>query len=294
MIKDITLGQYFPGDSLLHRIDPRMKILISVLYITMIFTATTFLALLAVTVITFLLPFLGKIPMKTVMKSIKPLRWVILIMMVLFVLNGAGPCYTGAETCSHVWVDYKLGFLHIVISLEGVIKAICVSIRIVILVVSVSVILSYTTSPIALADAIEQLLAPLKVLHVPVHDFAMMLTIAMRFIPILVEEADKIMSAQAARGADFQSGSLIRRAKALIPVFIPLFVSSIRHADNLATAMECRCYHGGKGRTRMNRLRYAPRDFAAYLLMALLMAGIAVLVLEVGVPYVGILGFAYV
>ncbi len=283
MIRDITLGQFFPGNSLLHRIDPRMKLLLSILFITMIFTAKTLVSLLFVTLLTFLLPFLGKIPMKTVLKAIKPLRWIILIMMILFVLNGSGEGY-------HIFVDYRLGFLHIVISLEGIIKAICVSVRIVILVVSVSVILSYTTSPIALADAIEQLLSPLKALHVPIHDFAMMITIAMRFIPILVEEADKIMSAQAARGADFQTGSLVRRAKALIPVFIPLFVSSIRHADNLATAMECRCYHGGKGRTRMNRLRYSPLDYAAYLVMALLLAATALLVLEVG----GFAGFAYV
>ena len=145
----------------------------------------------------------------------------------------------------------------------------------------------------ALADAIEHLLAPLKYIKVPVHDFAMMITIAMRFIPILIEETDKIMSAQASRGADFKNGSLIKRAKALIPVFIPLFISSVRHADNLATAMECRCYHGGKGRTRMNRLRYQSFDFAALLVMALFLTGVAVASVELSSSLIGMLGFVY-
>lgn len=275
MIKDITLGQFFPGDSVLHRIDPRAKILISILFLTMIFGATTLWSLLAVTFLTFLLPVIGRIPMKTVMKAIKPLRWIIIIMMLLFVLNGKGDGY-------HIIWAWKF----ITISWEGIIKAVCVSLRIVVLVVSVSVILSYTTSPIALADAIEELLAPLKKIKVPVHDFAMMITIAIRFIPILVEETDKIMSAQAARGADFTSGSLLRRAKALIPVFIPLFVSSVRHADNLATAMECRCYHGGSGRTRMRRLSYTTLDYTALFVMALLLVGIAMMKLFLG-------GFVY-
>lgn len=280
MIKDITLGQFFPGDSFLHRLDPRMKLLLSILFVTMIFCATTVWALLAVTVLTFLLPVLGRIPMKTVLKAIKPLRWIILIMLIIFVLNGNGnvetqPLYAPLWTWKFIYISWG-----------GIIKAICVSVRIVILVISISVILSYTTSPIALADAIEQLLSPLKKIKVPVHDFAMMITIAMRFIPILVEETDKITSAQSARGADFTSGSLIRRAKALIPVFIPLFVSSVRHADNLATAMECRCYRSGEGRTRMKKLRYTPSDYVAYLVMSLLLIGVTVLVLEVG-------GFVY-
>ena len=282
MIKDITLGQFFPGDSILHRIDPRMKILISALFITMIFGATTVGTLLFVTVLTFLLPLIGKIPMRTVLKGIKPLRWVILIMTLLFLINGGGEGY-------HILWEWQF----ITISWEGILKAICVSLRIVVLVASVSVILSYTTSPIALADAIEHLLSPLKAIKVPVHDFAMMITIAMRFIPILVEETDKIMSAQASRGADFKSGSLIRRAKALIPVFIPLFVSSVRHADNLATAMECRCYHGGKGRTRMKRLRYTPLDFAAFLVMSLFLVGVAVAAAEATTTLIGWLGFVY-
>ncbi len=282
MLKDVTLGQYFPGDSILHRIDPRMKLLISFMFIAMIFGASTLLTLVAVVFLTILLPIIGKIPMKTMIKGIKPLRWIVLIMTVIFVINGAGEGY-------HVIFEWKF----ITISWEGIIKALCVSLRIVVLVASVSVLLSYTTSPIALADAIEHLLAPLKYIKVPVHDFAMMITIAMRFIPILIEETDKIMSAQASRGADFKNGSLIKRAKALIPVFIPLFISSVRHADNLATAMECRCYHGGKGRTRMKRLRYQVSDFAAFLVMALFLVGVAVASAELSASVIGIMGFVY-
>lgn len=282
MLKDVTLGQYFPGNSILHRLDPRMKLLISFLFIAMIFGATTLLTLVSVAVLTFLLPIIAKIPMKTILKGIKPLRWVVLIMMVIFIINGEGEGY-------HILFDWKF----ITISWEGIIKAVCVSLRIVVLVASVSVLLSYTTSPIALADAIEQLLSPLKYIKVPVHDFAMMITIAMRFIPILIEETDKIMSAQASRGADFKNGSLISRAKSLIPVFIPLFISSVRHADNLATAMECRCYHGGKGRTRMNRLRYQAFDYAALFVMSLLLVGVAVASCELTASLVGFWGFVY-
>ena len=282
MLKDVTLGQYFPGDSILHRIDPRMKLLISFMFITMIFGATTLFTLVVVAVLTFLLPIIAKISMKTMLKGIKPLRWVVIIMTLLFIINGAGEGY-------HVLFEWQF----ITVSWEGIIKAFCVSLRIVVLVASVSVLLSYTTSPIALADAIEQLLSPLKYIKVPVHDFAMMITIAMRFIPILIEETDKIMSAQASRGADFKSGSLLSRAKALIPVFIPLFISSVRHADNLATAMECRCYHGGKGRTRMNRLRYQAFDYAAFLVMSLFLVGVAVASCELTTSLIGFWGFVY-
>jgi len=284
MIKDITLGQYFPGDSFLHRLDPRMKLLLSILYIMMIFTATSVISLIVMTVFTFLLPVVAKLSAKTVMGAIKPLRWVILIMLLLFLLNGAGEGY-------HVLWEFHYGFVNLVLSIEGIIKAVAVSVRIVLLVLSVSVILSYTTSPIALADAIESLLMPLSYLRVPVHDFAMMITIAMRFIPILIEETDKIMSAQSARGADFTTGSLVKRAKALIPVFIPLFVSSVRHSDNLATAMECRLYRGGNNRTRMRSLRYTVRDFVALFLMGVLLLFIAVLTREFTFGY---LGFHYV
>ncbi len=279
MIKDITLGQYFPLDSFLHRLDPRMKIILSILYITLIFMATTVYSLAAVLVITLILPLFGKIPYMTVIKSIKPLWLIIVFMLVIFTLNGGGEGY-------HILWDWSYGIIHITISVEGIIKAVALSLRIILLVVSTSVILSYTTSPIALSDAIEELLSPLAKIKLPVHDFAMMITIAMRFIPILVEETDKIMSAQASRGADFKSGSLIKKAKALIPVFIPLFASSVRHADDLATAMECRCYRGGKGRTKMKRLAYSTADFVAYIVMLLLLFGVIVIVHQLG-------GFSY-
>ena len=270
MIKDITLGQFFPGESILHRLDPRTKIVMSILYIAMIFTATSVASLIAVTVLTLMLPVIADISAKTVMGAIKPLRFVILIMMVLFVFNGKGEGY-------HILWTFDWRFLHLTVSIESIIKAAAISLRIILLVLSVSVILSYTTSPIALADGIESLLSPLKILHIPVHDFAMMLTIAMRFIPILIEETDKIMSAQSARGADFSTGSLVRRAKALIPVFIPLLVSSVRHADNLATAMECRLYSGGKKRTRMRSLVYTVKDHVALLVTGALLVGAIVL-----------------
>lgn len=285
MIKDITLGQFFPGDSFLHRLDPRTKIIISILYIAMIFTATSVASMLAVTVLTVFLPIVARISAKTVMGAIKPLRFVILIMMVLFIFSGKGEGY-------HILWSFDYGFVHLTVSIEGIIKALCISLRIILLVLSVSVILSYTTSPIALADGIESLLSPLKLLHIPIHDFAMMLTIAMRFIPILIEETDKIMSAQSARGADFSTGSLVRRAKALIPVFIPLLVSSVRHADNLATAMECRLYNGGKKRTRMRALVYTERDFFALFAACALLVGMIVFS-SVGMP-IWWLGFHYV
>ena len=267
MLNDITLGQFFPGHSLLHRMDPRMKLILAVLYITLIFMAKTLLSLLFVALLTILLPFLGKISFGTVMKAIKPLRIVLVIMLILFLL-------TGSKEGEHTIWEASWGFLHLYFSVEGILRAFAICLRIVLLVVSSAVILSYTTSPIAMADGIESLLYPLTFVKVPVHDFAMMLTIAMRFIPILLEETSKIMAAQSARGADFKNGSLIRRAKALIPIFIPLFTSSIRHADNLATAMVCRCYHGGKGRTCMKTLRYAPLDYLVLFVMGLLMVGL--------------------
>lgn len=285
MIKDITLGQFFPGNSILHRLDPRAKILISMLYIAMIFVATSVASMLAVTLLTLLLPIVAHISAKTAWGAVKPLRFVILIMLILFIFSGKGEGY-------HILWTFDYGFLHLTVSIEGIIKALAVSLRIILLVLSVSVILSYTTSPIALADGIESLLSPLKAFRVPVHDFAMMLTIAMRFIPILIEETDKIMSAQAARGADFTTGSLARRAKALIPVFVPLLVSSVRHADNLATAMECRLYSGGKKRTRMRALVFTRRDFFALFAASLLLIGMTVFASRV-MP-IWWLGFHYV
>ncbi len=266
MIKDITLGQFFPGKSILHKMDPRIKIIITILFIVEIFIAKTLWALLAISVFTFLLIIIGRIPLRTIVNAIKPLWMIILFTSVLNVFF---------NTEGKLLVEWYF----IKIYSGGLLMALFISVRILLLILATSVLLSFTTSPIALTDGLETLLMPLSHIGVPVHDFAMMLTIALRFIPILIEETDKIISAQKARGADFETGSLINKAKALIPIFIPLFVSSIRHADDLATAMECRCYTGGKGRTRMNKLKTKYYDF---LMLALIAAfGAAVIFINI-------------
>ncbi len=261
MLKDVTLGQFFPGNSILHRLDPRMKLILTLLYIVIIFLAKDLIAVFLLAALSFLFVPIGKIPMRTILKSLKPLRFILIFTSFFNIFFRTGEK-----------VLFEWHFIHIY--LEGVVFTVVIAVRIIALLVGTTMLLTYTTSPIALTDAIEQLLAPLRKIHVPVHEFAMMMTIALRFIPTLIEETDKIMSAQKARGADFETGSLLHRAKALIPIFIPLFVSSIRRASDLATAMECRCYHGGKGRTRMNILHYHGRDFVALLLMVIVGAGI--------------------
>ena len=261
MLKDITLGQYFPGNSPLHRIDPRMKLILSLIFIVTVFFANNLITIGVITLIAFLLIPLGKIPFGTVMKSLKALRWILLFTTILNVFW----VKTGTPL-----VDFY--FIHIYSG--GLVYATNMVLRVTSLLVGSTILLSYTTSPIALTDGMEQLLSPLKKIGVPVHEFAMMTTIALRFIPTLIEETDKIMSAQKARGADFENGSLFDRVKALIPIFIPLIISALRRADELATAMECRCYHGGDGRTRMKVLRYHTRDFVALLLCLIFMVGI--------------------
>jgi energy-coupling factor transport system permease protein len=212
----------------------------------------------------FVLILLSKIPMKIVLRSIRPILFIMAFTALINVF------FTGGETPLIQWQ-----FINIY--LEGVYQAVFMVVRIAVLIIGTGMFLTYTTTPIMLTDALERLLSPLRVLHIPVHEFAMMMTIALRFIPTLVEETDKIMSAQKARGADFTTGSLISRAKALIPILIPLFVSAFRRADELATAMECRCYHGGAGRTRMTILHYSVKDFAALVLMVAFGAGIVYL-----------------
>lgn len=248
MIRDITLGQYFPGTSVIHRLDPRMKIVLTLLYIVYVFLANSLLSycMLLLTVLVLLL--ISKLPLKPVINGIKPVVFVIMFTAVINIF------WTKGETPLVDWY-----FIHIYP--EGIIFALYMFLRIVCLITGTSILLTYTTSPIDLTDGLEQLLAPLKKIKLPVHEFSMMMSIALRFIPTLIEETDKIMNAQKARGADFVSGKLLQRAKALIPVLIPLFVSSIRRADDLATAMECRCYRGGDGRTRMSKLKYTPKDF---------------------------------
>ena len=247
MIKDITLGQFFPGNSILHKLDPRMKIILAVIFIAIVFLAKTPLAYAEIFLYTITLIVISGISFKTIIKSMKPLVFVLAFTSILNIF------WTTGEN-----LLVSLG--PIKIYAEGVMFALFMIIRISVLLISTTVILTYTTSPIMLTDGIERLLSPLKTLKVPVHEFSLMMTIALRFIPTLIEETDKIMSAQKARGADFSSGSLVDRAKALIPVLIPLFVSAFRRADELATAMECRCYHGGEGRTKMTVSKVSALD----------------------------------
>lgn len=248
MITDITIGQYFPGKSFVHKIDARMKIILTLLLVVSVFICRNIVSLLAVIIVAFSLVFASKIPIKTVLKSLKPLVFIIILTSVLNLFYGSGEPLV------------QLG--RIKITANGIETALFMAIRIVSLVV-VSSLLTYTTSPTALTDAIERLLKPLTYVKVDVHSIAMTMTIALRFIPTLIEEIDKIMSAQKSRGANLDSGNLIQRAKALIPVLIPLFVSSFRRAGELAYAMECRCYRGGEGRTKMKVMKLAPRDFIA-------------------------------
>lgn len=248
MLKDITLGQFFPGDTIVHRMDPRTKLILVVLYIITLFSAKWFVTygLVLVTLVGIILA--SKIPFKTILKSLKPLLVIIILTGVLNLF------YTQGEVLVKIWI--------LTITKEGILSAVFMVLRIAMLIAG-TFMLTYTTSPIALTDGLELLLNPLKKIKVPVHELSMMMCIALRFIPTLIEETDKIMSAQKARGADFETGSLISRAKALIPILVPLFISSFRRADELAVAMECRCYHGGDGRTRMKQLRYAARDIVA-------------------------------
>ena len=263
MLKDITLGQYFPGNSPIHRLDPRTKLIMLVVYIVVLFAAGNWLsygvvfAFLAMTIA------ISATPLKSIVRGLKPL---VLILVFTGVLN---LFFTGGETV-------LVSFWKITITLEGVERAFFMVVRILLL-ISGTFLLTYTTSPIALTDGLESLLGPLKKLHLPVHELSMMMCIALRFIPTLIEETDKIISAQKARGADFETGKLLQRVKALVPILVPLFISAFRRADELATAMECRCYQGGDGRTKMKLLRYKLRDVKAFVAGALLIVAVLVL-----------------
>ncbi len=255
MFKDITLGQYFPGDSFIHRLDPRTKILAVIIYITSIFCIKSFLGYAVLAVFTGLCVLSSKIPFKFVIKGLKPIMIFVAITAIfnLFLTDGK--------------ILVKWSF--ITITYEGVRLAIFMVLRLFFLVLGTS-ILTLTTSPIALTDGIEYLLSPLKRIGVPAHELAMMMTIALRFVPTLLEETDKIIKAQTARGADFESGNLINRAKAMIPILIPLFISAFRRADDLAVAMECRCYRGGENRTRLRELKMKKGDVFGWLALACL------------------------
>ncbi len=263
MLKDITLGQYFPGNSPIHRLDPRTKLLLLVVYIVTLFTAGNWisyglnLAFLVATIA------ISIIPLKSIFRGMKPLLFILIFTGILNLF------FTEGETV-------LVSFWVITITKEGIIRAAFMILRIMMLVTG-TFLLTYTTSPIALTDGLESLLSPLKKLRLPVHELSMMMCIALRFIPTLIEETDKIMSAQKARGADFESGNLIKRVKALVPILVPLFISAFRRADELATAMECRCYQGGDGRTKMKLLRFKRVDLYAFGIGILLLAGVIVL-----------------
>lgn len=265
MISDITLGQFFPGYSVIHKLDPRTKIILSILFIITVFLAKNPVSLIFLAIITFIMIFLSRISAKVILKSIKPLVFILAFTAILnlFLTKGAN------EPLVEFWV--------IKIYEEGIVRASFMFVRVIIFILSSTVLLTYTTSPISLTDGIESLLSPLKKIKVPVHSFAMMMSIALRFIPILVEETEKIMNAQKSRGADFSSGSLVKRAKALIPILIPLLASSFNRADELATAMECRCYRGDKNRTKLIKLEYKARDFVWMFMFALIMTAIILL-----------------
>jgi energy-coupling factor transport system permease protein len=263
VISDITLGQYYRADSPLHRLDARTKTVLTFAVITATFFCHSFASLGLAAVFSLAAILLSGVPARMVWRSIKPLLWVLLFTaaMNLFYQRGGT-----------VLVEWEF----ITITLQGVFVAVFMAVRIICLVI-VGSLLTYTTTPTQLTDALERLLSPLRLIKVPVHTFAMMMTLALRFIPVLLEEIERIMNAQKARGADWETGGLFKRAKALIPIFVPLLVSAFRRAYDLALAMECRCYTGGAGRTRMNRSRFALRDGAALLVFAALMAGILLL-----------------
>ena len=249
MLKDITLGQYFPGDTIVHRLDARTKLILVVLYIVALFQSNGWVSYIAVVLATAACMALSQIKPATIFKGLKPMLFIIVLPAALNIF------YTQGTPIIPGWI----------ITWEGIARSVKMILRIVLLITG-TFLLTYTTSPIALTDGLELLLNPLKKIKVPVHEMTMMMSMALRFIPTLIEETDKIMSAQKARGADFETGSLIQRAKALLPVLVPLFVSAFRRADELAVAMESRCYHGGEGRTSMKQPKMLRRDWAALII----------------------------
>ena len=244
-LKDITLGQFFPGKSPIHNLDPRAKLVAMICYIVALFLGQWFVTYAVLLVVLIAVVAVSRVSAKALLRGMKPVLFILVFTAVLNVF------YTPGEPLISFWI--------FTITKEGIVHAFFMVVRIMML-ISCTFLLTYTTSPLALTDGLESLMGPLKKLRVPVHELSMMMSIALRFIPTLIEETDKIMSAQRARGADFDSGSLVQRAKALIPLLVPLFISAFRRADELATAMECRCYHGGEGRTRMKQLHYRPGD----------------------------------
>lgn len=262
MLSNITIGQYYPAKSLLHRLDPRMKVVLTAVFIVLIFLAKNAVSMALVLAFLGAAVGLSRVPLKMILRGLKAIVVIVLFTAVLnlFYVQGGKPLVD-------VWIIH--------ITTKGVYTALFMAVRIMALIISSS-LLTYTTTPTSLTDGLERLLSPLRYLRVPVHDIAMMMTIALRFIPTLIDEVGRIMNAQKARGADLETGGLLQRAKALVPIFIPLFISAFRRAYDLAFAMDCRCYRGGEGRTRMKRMRLVFRDFAALLVTAAVLAGVIV------------------
>lgn len=281
MISDVTLGQYFPGNSLLHRMDPRMKIVVALLYLVAVFLCRYVLSYFLILLITLLLVAVSRIPLRLILRALRP---IVLILLFTTLLN---LFWTSGE---HMVFRWRIAsWWTLTLYEEGLWRALFMMIRVVVLVVSASLFLTYTTSPIQLTDALESLLSPLRAIKVPVHEFAMMMTIALRFIPILLEETEKIMNAQKSRGSELSSGNFLKRARAMIPVIVPLFVSAFSRATELATAMECRCYRGGNGRTKLVQYTLHLRDFLMLSAVLLLFAGI--LLINRFAP--GLIGWGY-
>ena len=263
MLKDITLGQFFPADTVVHRLDPRTKLLAVILYIVALFNARGVVTYAIMAAVLAACVLLSRVPFKSLTRGLKPVYIIVAFTAIMNMF------FTAGTPVADVWLLRHITF-------EGIVSAVQMILRIVLLIMG-TFLMTYTTSPIALTDGLESLLSPLKKLRLPIHELAMMMSIALRFIPTLIEETDKIMSAQKARGADFETGNIFQRAKALVPILVPLFVSAFRRADELATAMECRCYHGGEGRTALRVLHMRSADWVALLLFAALAAGIIVL-----------------
>ncbi|WP_295632170.1 energy-coupling factor transporter transmembrane protein EcfT [uncultured Mitsuokella sp.] len=262
MLSDITIGQYFPGSSILHRLDPRTKVVLLFFYLVLIFVCRSAISYAILSALTFALMVLSKVPLRMMLRSLKPLWWIILFTFVIHVFSTPG------EELAKVWIFS--------VTWEGIVQGFYVSLRLVLLIL-LSSLLTFTTSPLKLTDAMEALLAPFKRIGVPAHELAMMMTIALRFVPTLIQETDRIMKAQQSRGANFTDGSIAKRLRAFVPVLVPLFLSAFRRADDLAMAMEARCYRGGEGRTQMKALKITSIDYVAWGFTIVLIAAVIVL-----------------
>lgn len=259
MVRDVAFGQYFPGDSIIHKLDPRGKIIVFIAFIVVIFCTFNYFSLAITVAFTALFLILSKIPAKFYFKSLKVIIFIVIITSVFNLFYGSG------DPIWQWWI--------IKVTWNGIHRAVFVTVRIICLILASSC-LTFTTSPTELTDAIERLMKPLNVIHFPVHEISMMMSLALRFVPTLLEETDKLMQAQKARGADMESGNLFKRVKALIPILVPLFVSAFRRAYDIATAMECRCYRGGTGRTRMKILKLSERDIVSFVITAIVILGV--------------------